>query len=102
MLKFNDDYKEPAVTINGEECWLGYEDHQILKDRRIDLGLTQQQVADMARIQLRQYQRLESGERSMSGASMRIGLSVCHVLRLDPYRFEPQLLLAQTIPARTK
>ena len=52
--------------------------------------MTQQQVADAAHIQTRQYQRLENGERNISGASMRIGLSVCAVLKLDPYRFMPE------------
>ncbi len=52
--------------------------------------MTQQQVADAAHIQARQYQRLENGERNISGASMRIGLSVCAVLKLDPYRFMPE------------
>lgn len=59
----------------------------ILKRRRDELKLTQQQVADNAGIQLRQYQRLESGERNISGESVRIMLSVCEVLKLDPYLF---------------
>ena len=57
---------------------------------KIHKGMTQQQVADAAHIQTRQYQRLENGERNISGASMRIGLSVCAVLKLDPYRFMPE------------
>mgnify|MGYP003593786130 CR=1 FL=1 len=61
----------------------------ILRSRRDELNLTQQQVADKARIQLRQYQRLESEERSILSASARIMLSVCAVLRLDPYLFLP-------------
>ena len=64
---------------------IGQEDHQVLRSRREQLGLTQQQVADRAGIQLKQYQRLETGERHMSGCSMRIGLAVCAVLLLDPY-----------------
>lgn len=51
--------------------------------------MTQQEVADAAGILLRQYQRLESGERSMSSVSLRIGLAVCDVLGLDPHRFVP-------------
>ena len=102
MLKFNDNYKEPTTTLGGVEYELAYEDHQLLKDRRTELGYTQQQVADIARIQLRQYQRLESGERSMSGASLRIGLSICAALHLDPYRFVPEMLSAQAMPESTK
>lgn len=92
MLVFNDDYHAPTEIFGGEEYERVQADHHILLARRQQLGMTQQQVADAARIQLRQYQRLESGERSMSGASMRIGLSICAVLKLDPYRFEPMAL----------
>ena len=59
----------------------------ILRNRRLDLGLTQQQVADGAKIQLQQYQRLESGERNIESASLRVALSVCAVLKLDPFVF---------------
>lgn len=83
-LSFNDDYRLNASGVAGEELEA---EHEILRSRRQQLGFTQQQVASNAKIQLRQYQRLESGERSMSGASMRVALAVCHALRLDPYRF---------------
>jgi len=56
-----------------------------LKERREQFGLTQQQVADMAGINVSQYQRFEAGEKYISGTSMRIGLAVCAVLMLDPY-----------------
>ena len=59
----------------------------ILKIRRDQLGLSQQNVADMAKIPLTQYQRLESGDKILAGASMRIGLAVCAALLLDPYDF---------------
>ena len=57
----------------------------ILRSRREQLGLTMQQVAEMAGLQFSQYQRLESGERSLDGCSMKVGLSVCATLLLDPY-----------------
>ena len=62
-------------------------DDGVLKSRRAQLGLTQQEVADLAHIQLSQYQRLEAGENYLEGTSMRIGLSVCAALLLDPYDF---------------
>ncbi len=62
-------------------------EHGYLRHQREGLGMTQQQVADAAGILLRQYQRLESGERSMSSTSLRIGLHVCDALKLDPHRF---------------
>jgi len=61
---------------------------EILRDRRLELDLTQMDVANMAGIQLRQYQRLEYGEFRMSRTSMKVGLSVCRVLELDPFLFE--------------
>lgn len=91
MIKFNDDYQPRTVDIfgNGEAWEVVDTDRSILYYRRKQLGMTQQQVADAAHIQLRQYQRLEKGERTMAAASMRIGLSICYVLKLDPYRFYP-------------
>lgn len=62
-------------------------EHRYLFYQREALGLTQQAVANAAGINIRQYQRLESGERSMSSTSLRIGLAVCDVLQLDPHRF---------------
>lgn len=64
-------------------------DHGYLRHQREAMGMTQKEVADAAGILLRQYQRLESGERSMCSASLRIGLAVCDVLKLDPHRFIP-------------
>ena len=40
-----------------------------LRKRRIELKLTQQAVADKAEIKLQQYQKFESGERSILTAS---------------------------------
>ncbi len=62
-------------------------DHRYLFYQRKALGMSQQAVADAAKINIRQYQRLEKGERSMSSTSLRIGLAVCDVLKLDPHRF---------------
>lgn len=74
--------------INGAEFdVLPAHDGTVLLQRRKELKLTQQQVAEAAGIQLRQYQRVESGERTFSGGSARIMLSVCEVLKLDPYLF---------------
>lgn len=85
MIEFYDNYKDPDYDSPG---WVLAEmDCHILKNRREELGMTQQQVADKARIQLRQYQRFESGERDLSSSSMRIGVSVCQALELDPRRF---------------
>ena len=60
-------------------------DDRILLNRRTRLGLTQRQVAEMAGVPIRQYQRLESGETEISKTTARVALSVCAVLLLDPY-----------------
>ncbi len=59
------------------------EEKWILRDYREKLGLTQQQVADRAKIQLRQYQRFESGERNLSSSSFLIACRVIEALGLD-------------------
>lgn len=58
-------------------------EHHILKDTRTELGLTQQQIADKAKIQLRQYQRFESGERNLSSSSFNIACRVIEALELN-------------------
>lgn len=59
--------------------------NNILYQKRIQMKMTQKQVADLASITVRQYQRFEQGERSLASASLRIGLAICDVLRLDPH-----------------
>ena len=60
-------------------------EHEIIRQARIRLGLSQQQVATLISIQIRQYQRLEYGESDVQKLGMRVGLSLCIVLELDPY-----------------
>lgn len=81
----------PKEIINGQEYMYILEDCRILQRRRQELNLTQQQVADEAGIQLRQYQRVESGERHLTSCGARIMLAVCAVLRIDPYEFYPTI-----------
>ncbi|MBO5019185.1 MAG: helix-turn-helix transcriptional regulator [Clostridia bacterium] len=83
---------------NGEKYIALLPDHIILKQRRLELNMTQQQVADEAGILLRQYHRVEKGERSITGTSARILLSVCAVLRIDPYDFFPDIKQKDIIP----
>lgn len=92
MRKYNDDYQDYSIEkINGEDFIFFDPDFAILRKRRLQMRLTQEEVAEIAKIQLRQYQRLESGERDISNSSFRIGLSVCFALKLDPNRFLPVL-----------
>ena len=55
----------------------------ILKSARKKSGMTQQQVANKANIQLRQYQRFESGERNLTSSSFNIACSVLEALEID-------------------
>ena len=61
--------------------------HSILREKRLVLGLTQQQVADKAKIAYTQYQRLESGERSIMAASFQLACRVLHALDMDADKF---------------
>ena len=49
-------------------------EHQIIRQARIQLGLSQQQVATLISIQIRQYQRLEYEESDVQKLGMRAGL----------------------------
>ena len=60
-------------------------EHEMIRQARIRQGLSQQQVATLISIQIRQYQRLEYGETDVQKLGMRAGLSLCIVLELDPY-----------------
>ena len=49
--------------------------------------LTQQEIADRAKITLRQYQRLESGERSILTCSFGLACRVIEALNMDVSKF---------------
>lgn len=81
-------YFEPEIEwIDGEEYTKVLSENGILTRRRKELDMTQIEVAEQAGIQLCQYQRFESGERTLSGSSGRILLSVSKALQLDPFIF---------------
>lgn len=62
----------------------------LLRQRRTELGLTQQQVARAAHITTQQYQRLESGARKLENASfMKVALPICLILRIRPSSLLP-------------
>ena len=52
----------PKVKLGDSEFLACVEDCKLIKSRREELGFTQQQIADIAGIKLRHYQRVESGE----------------------------------------
>ena len=60
-------------------------EHEIIRQARIRLGLSQQKVATLISIHIRQYQRLEYGESDVQKLGIRAGLALCVVLELDPF-----------------
>ena len=57
---------------------------EMIRKARMKLGYSQQQVATMAGMQIRQYQRFEYGEREVHHVNLRAGLLMCAALELDP------------------
>ena len=55
----------------------------LLREKRVILGLTQQEVADKANIKLQQYQKLESGERNIRRASFDLACRVIEALGMN-------------------
>ena len=58
---------------------------ETIRERRLELGLTQEQVASTLQMNLREYQRYEHGDFKLANSRMRTGLRICAVLELDPY-----------------
>ena len=57
----------------------------ILREQRLFLEMTQQEVADELGVSLQQYQRYEYGDRSLRKMPMELGLKICYLLEIDPY-----------------
>ena len=57
--------------------------HTVLKEKRLSLRLTQQEVADKAKVALQQYQKFESGERNIMTASFQIACRVIEALGMN-------------------
>ena len=58
---------------------------KILREARLRIGYSQQEVATVIGVHIKQYQRLEYGERDIRNCSMKTGLAVCAVLGIDPF-----------------
>ncbi len=57
---------------------------EMLRKARLAMGYTQMEVAMIAGIPIKAYQRFEYGERDIRSASMKTGLAICAVLGIDP------------------
>ena len=60
-----------------------YSEENILRERRVILGLTQKQIAEKAKIPLQSYQRFESGERNIMTASFQMACRVIEALGMN-------------------
>ena len=57
---------------------------EMIRNARLRLGYSQQQVATLIGMPVRQYQRFEYGETEIQRINIRAGLALCAVLELDP------------------
>lgn len=62
---------------------------EILRKARQKMGFSQQQVATLAGVHIRQYQRIEYGERSMGSINMRLALQYALSWRSTPLIWSP-------------
>lgn len=60
---------------------------EILKERRLILRMTQQQVADKAKISLSQYQKFENSTRNIRTASFSLACRVIEALEMNISKF---------------
>ena len=60
---------------------------QILGERRLELGMTQEDVAFEAGMSLQQYQRFESGTRDLRRCSFEVACKVLEALQMDIVKF---------------
>lgn len=81
---------------------------EMLRNARHRLGYSQQQVATLIGMPVRQYQRFEYGETEIQRINIRAGLALCAVLELDPVslvfngRADALSELAQQRPSKGK
>ena len=71
-----------------------------LRKRRHELKLTQQAVADKAEIKLQQYQKFESGERSILTASFFITCKVLDAMDIDIRDFHRDYICSEKMMPR--
>lgn len=64
-------------------CHVDYKPHNILREKRVVLGLTQKQVSEKAKVVLQQYQKFESGERNIMTCSFQLACRIIEALEMD-------------------
>ena len=61
-----------------------------IREARLRKYLTQNDMCDLLDVPLRQYQRLEMGERSLLSFRFGFALRLCRILELEPFDFLPE------------
>lgn len=74
------------LTQGGEPVEIYWAKGASIAQIRKERGMTQQQLADAAAINIRQVQRLESGENQISGTSLRIAARIADALGIPDLR----------------
>lgn len=74
--------KDSELSLNGFQT-VHLTEGAMLRERRIILGLTQQAVANRAKIPLQSYQQFESGKRNINRASFSIACRVLEALEMN-------------------
>ena len=64
-------------------CHVEDKHHNILREKRVILGLTQKQVAERAKVVLQQYQKFESGERNIMTCSFQLACRIIEALEMN-------------------
>jgi DNA-binding XRE family transcriptional regulator len=60
---------------------------ELIKKARNNVGLTQQQIADIIKVNIRTYQKIEGGEYSLLNSAFHITCHLLDVLKLDLVKF---------------
>jgi transcriptional regulator with XRE-family HTH domain len=71
-----------SLSLNGFQI-VHFSKSGLLRERRITLGLTQQKVADRAKIPLQSYRDFEHGKRDIMRASFSIACRVIEALEMN-------------------
>ena len=58
---------------------------KMLTESRLQAGISQMNLAYMAEMDLRGYQRVEVGETALGNTRLKYGLALCAILGIDPY-----------------
>ncbi len=58
---------------------------KVLTESRLQEGISQMSMACIVEMDIRAYQRIESGEIHFPNIRMKFGLAICAVLGIDPY-----------------